>query len=107
MHQDFLEVLRLVCQFPIILPKKLIGIMEINHFGGSVETLHYVLKQNVHYLLQKRQGGSLATEGRQQVCRAERKSHVLIFPMITFTPAARSGNFSLNLFDDDILLLLL
>lgn len=51
MRQNFLQILRLVCQFPIILLKKLIGVMEIDHFSWSIETFHHVLKQNVHNIL--------------------------------------------------------
>lgn len=44
MHQNFLQILWLVCQFPIILLKKLIRVMEINHFGWSIETFHHILQ---------------------------------------------------------------
>lgn len=67
MHQNFLQILWLVCQFPIILLKKLIRVMEINHFGWSIETFHHILKQNIHNILQKCQGGPFSFTGGQQV----------------------------------------
>ena len=73
MRQNFLQILRLVCQFPIILLKKLIGVMEIDHFSWSIETFHHVLKQNVHNILQKRQSGPFSVTGWQQVWRTERE----------------------------------
>lgn len=69
-HQDLLQGLGLVGQLQVEALhalQELVGVVEVQDFGGPVEGLLDVVGQDVHHLQQELDGGLLTVLGWQQV----------------------------------------
>ncbi len=67
-HQDLLQRLRLVRQLQVEALhalQELVRVMEIQHFGGSVEGLPHIVGEDLHHLQKKLDRGFLAVFSRQ------------------------------------------
>lgn len=69
-HQDLLQRFRLVGQLQVEALhafQELVGVVEVQHLGGAVESLLDVGGEDINHLQQKLYGGLLSIFGWQQV----------------------------------------
>lgn len=66
--QNIIQGLGFIRKLPVVPLQQLVGVMEINHFGRSVERLHDVREQNIHHFLQERHRLQVSVQRREEIC---------------------------------------